>query len=448
MGRLFGTDGIRGVANEELTCELALSVGRAVALVLTDKNGNPPKVIVGYDTRISSKMLAGAIIAGLCSMGCDVKLIGVASTPAVAYLVSSTDADAGIMLSASHNPSEFNGIKIFSSSGFKLPDALEERIESIIFSPEKYIFTSKSRVGDVIFSQELLEKYMLHLKYEAGFNSSSLKIALDCSNGSATATAENIFSFLCKNTRVLFAEPDGYNINLKCGSTSINAMRDFVLTNGCDAGFAFDGDADRCLCIDERGEIVDGDDILAMCALDMKSRGELKNNTVVGTVMSNFGLYKFCKENDISFSQTKVGDRYVLEEMLLNDYKLGGEQSGHIIFGDCATTGDGQLTAIKVLSLMERTKLKLSELKSVIKHFPQALINVKTSADGKLSFYTDEEIGKAIESAEHELGDSGRILVRPSGTEPLIRVMTEGADQAQITEIAERIANLIKNNLK
>lgn len=448
MGRLFGTDGVRGIANVELTCELALAIGRAVSVILTDKNNNPPTVVVGYDTRISSDMLANSIMAGLCSMGANTVMLGVTSTPAVAYLVNKIKADAGIMISASHNPSEYNGIKIFSANGYKLPDALEDQIETIILMPDKYIEASSKKVGRVIYAQHLREEYAEYIKSTATSDFAGLKIAVDCANGSASESAPKIFRELGAEVHVMAAEPDGYNINANCGSTHIETLKEYVISNGLDAGIAFDGDADRCLLIDETGELVDGDFITAICALDMKKSGKLKNSTVVGTVMTNFGFTKFCKENGINFIPTKVGDRYVLEEMLLGDYKIGGEQSGHIIFSDYATTGDGQLTAIQVLSLMKRSKKSLFELKSVMTRFPQELINVEVSAEGKLKFYTDTELQQAIKAAEEELGENGRILVRPSGTEPLIRVMTEGVDKRTITEIAVRIAEIIEFNLK
>lgn len=447
MSRLFGTDGIRGVANSDLTCELAMAVGKATAECLTVKNGKTPCVVIGYDTRISSEMLASAISAGFCSVGCNVYILGIATTPAVAYLVGSAGADVGVMLSASHNSYEFNGIKIFSSNGFKLPDALEESIENTIFSVKNAVCTDKSRIGRILPQNTLLDKYISRLKSSADFDKAHLKAVFDCSNGGASVTADKVFSSLCEKSEYLFASPDGYNINKGCGSTNIKALREYVVNNGYDVGFAFDGDADRCLCIDENGDTVDGDDILAMCALDMKRNGRLKNNALVGTVMSNFGLSRFCNENGIAFVQSKVGDRYVLEEMLLNDYCIGGEQSGHIIFGDYATTGDGQLTAIRLMSLMERTGKKLSELKRVIVHFPQALINVPVTAEGKVRLYTDDEITYAVECVERELGNNGRILVRPSGTEPLIRVMTEGEDETQIKELASRVASIIKKKL-
>ncbi len=447
MGRLFGTDGARGIANDELTCELALSIGRATAVILKNKEDKKPLVMVGGDTRISTDMLASSVMSGLCSMGADVMYLGVVATPAVAYLVRKYNADAGIMISASHNPSEYNGIKIFSGDGFKLPDALEDQIETMILMPEKYLHTSSKNVGKIIYAESCVTEYTEYLKSTASADLSGLKIAIDCSNGSASRTAPELFRALGAEVTVLSAEPDGYNINKNCGSTHIEALADCVVKNSLDAGFAFDGDADRCLCIDGNGELVDGDFILAICSLDMKKRNLLKNNTVVGTIMTNFGFTKFCRENNINFIPTKVGDRYVLEEMNLGDYKLGGEQSGHIIFRDYATTGDGQLTALQVLSLMARSKKSLSSLSLVMERAPQELINLKVSADGKLRFYTDPDIKAAIKKAEAELSETGRLVVRPSGTEPLIRVMTEGSDRELIVKVAREVANAITKAL-
>lgn len=447
MGRLFGTDGARGIANDELTCELALSIGRATAVILKNKEEKRPLVMVGGDTRISTDMLASSVMSGLCSMGADVMYLGVVATPAVAYLVRKYNADAGIMISASHNPSEYNGIKIFSGDGFKLPDALEDQIETMILMPEKYLHPSSKNVGKIIHAENCVSEYTEYLKSTASADLTGLKIAIDCSNGSASRTAPELFRALGAEVSVLSAEPDGYNINKDCGSTHIEALADYVVKNSLDAGFAFDGDADRCLCVDGSGELVDGDFILAICSLDMKKRNLLKNNTVVGTIMTNFGFTKFCRENDINFIPTKVGDRYVLEEMNLGDYKLGGEQSGHIIFRDFATTGDGQLTAVQVLSLMARSKSSLSSLSRVMERAPQELINLKVSADGKLRFYTDPDIKAAIKKAEADLSETGRLVVRPSGTEPLIRVMTEGSDRELIVKVAREVADAIMKAL-
>ena len=448
MSRLFGTDGIRGISNKELTCELSMAVGRSLALILRNSGIESPRVIVGCDTRLSSDMLSFAMMSGLCSMGANAVYIGVTATPAVAFLTREEKADAGVMISASHNTWEYNGIKIFSGDGFKLPDILEERIESMVAKPEDYLGDTEVSVGKIYLSDEMREKYIEHLISTIPFRMDGMRIAVDCSNGSASSTAEKVFSRLGANVFILFSEPNGRNINEACGSTNIEKLRDYVKTNSLDAGFAFDGDADRCLCVDENGNIIDGDMILAMCALDLKQRGKLKNNTVVGTVMTNFGFNKFCGEYGITFLAANVGDRYVLEEIEKGDYTLGGEQSGHIIFREHATTGDGQLTAIKVLSLMKRSGKSLSELSGVMERYPQVIVNVVVSSEGKLLFYTDPKIKEAIFEAEKRLGDDGRILVRPSGTEQLIRIMTEGRDRKVIEEVAETVEKTIKERLK
>jgi len=448
MGRLFGTDGVRGIANKELTCELAMEIGRAAASVLSDGCRHRPSFVIGSDTRASSDMLGAALIAGLCSVGADVIQLGVVPTPAVAYLVGKYKADAGVMISASHNPAEFNGIKIFSGNGFKLPDMLEEKIEDIILEKHKtYALPLGGEVGKVTYAKDAATDYIRHIKSTAHCSLDGLHIAIDCANGSASATAPALFTELGATVSFLSYEPDGVNINRDCGSTHLDALAKYVVENKLDCGVAFDGDADRCLCVDEQGNVVDGDMIMAICALDLKKRGKLNRDTVVGTIMSNFGFGKFCDDNNIRFIATKVGDRYVLEEMLLEDYSFGGEQSGHIIFRDFATTGDGQLTAAQPLVHMKRSGKKLSELASVMTRYPQTMVNLKISAEGKIAFYTDREINEKLEWAKNELGKSGRIVVRPSGTEPLIRVMVEGSDEEQIKAIAQEVANTITTRL-
>jgi len=448
MGRLFGTDGVRGIANGALSCELALNIGRAAACVLTSNKEHRPKFIIGSDTRISSDMLISSLCAGITSVGADVTVLGVIPTPAVAYLVKLYNADAGIMVSASHNPASFNGIKIFSSDGFKLPDALEEQIETlIIYNNLSSSVVTGEKIGKVTYAHSALDDYINYLRNTVNGSFGKLKIALDCANGSASVTAQKLFGGLSDNVTILCNSPDGININEGCGSTHLDKLRDYVLENGCDIGIAFDGDADRCLCIDEKGNVVDGDFIMAMCALDMKARGVLNKNTVVGTIMTNFGFTKFCEDNDIRFIPTKVGDRFVLEEMLLEDYCFGGEQSGHIIFREYATTGDGQLTALQVLSLLSRSGKKLSELASVMTRYPQYIVNITVSEEGKLRFYTDTHIKEAIEKAKETLSDTGRIVVRPSGTEPLIRVMTEGLDKTLAENAVNSVAQTIKERL-
>ncbi len=448
MGRLFGTDGVRGIANTELTVELAMDIGRAAATVLTDGCRHRPTFIIGCDTRVSSDMLASAITSGLCSVGADVICLGVVPTPAVAYLVGIYKADAGVMISASHNPAEFNGIKIFGGNGFKLPDMLEEKIEDIILDKNyKHTLPTGDGIGRLTYATDAVKEYIRHIKTSAYHDLSGLNIAIDCANGSASATARTLFEELGANIHVLNDKPNGININNNCGSTHMEMLSEYVVANKLDCGVAFDGDADRCLCVDEKGALVDGDMIMAMCALDLKERGKLNKNTVIGTVMTNFGFPKFCEENDIRFIATKVGDRYVLEEMLIGDYSFGGEQSGHVIFRDFATTGDGQLTATQLLCLLKRAQKPLSELASVMKRYPQTMINITVSAEGKLAFYTDPQVNAKIKEVKQTLGNTGRILVRPSGTEPMIRVMVEGSDEEQIAILAKEVADIIKERL-
>ncbi len=448
MGRLFGTDGVRGVANKDLTCELAMKLGRAAAAVLTNKSTRHPRVIIGKDTRLSSDMLENAMAAGLCSVGASVVLLGVVPTPAVAYLVEKYKADAGIMISASHNSYEYNGIKIFSGDGFKLPDDLEERIESLILGEAPLpAAPADSDLGTVETAPNALRDYIDHVKSTVHFSLDGLEIALDCANGSSAMTAETLFTELGAKVHMLSNEPNGVNINDGCGSTHMEALVEYVKTHKVDAGIAFDGDADRCLAVDENGEPVDGDFIMAICGLDMKSRGKLNKNCIVGTIMTNLGFIKFCEANGIHFEATKVGDRYVLEEMLLENYSFGGEQSGHVIFRDFATTGDGQLTAAQLLSIMKRREAKLSSMTTVMERYPQTMKNIRVSPEGKLAFYTDPKVKQAIDAATKTLAGNGRVIVRPSGTEPLLRVMVEGQDLALIEKIAEDISEVIKEEL-
>lgn len=448
MGRLFGTDGARGVANSELTCELAMKIGRAAAMVLTESCAHKPKVLIGMDTRASSHMLASAISAGLCSVGADVLIIDVVPTPAVAFLVKEYDYDAGVMISASHNPCEYNGIKIFQGNGYKLPDELENEIEEIILDETKVPpVVLGGDVGKISFSSKAVDDYIFHLAMTADGDFKGMKIALDCANGSASVTARALFTRLGAKCCIINETPNGTNINENCGSTHLEQLQKFVVENKCDIGFAFDGDADRLLVVDENGEVVDGDKIIAVCSKFMKENNKLKNNTAVVTVMSNMGFFKFCEKNDINCVKTKVGDRYVLEEMVKNGYVIGGEQSGHIIFLDYATTGDGQMSAIQVLNVLKSTGKKISELASEMQVYPQVLINVRVSNFGKARLDKDEEVRLAIREASEELGDTGRVLVRVSGTEPLVRVMLEGEDYNQIKSLAESIAKVIEERL-
>lgn len=449
MGRLFGTDGARGVANSELTCELSMKIGRAAAMILIENTHNRrPKVMIGTDTRISSDMLRSALSAGLCSVGADVMHIGVVPTPAVAYLTKEYGFDAGIMISASHNPCEYNGIKIFKADGYKLADELEEKIEAIILDEvEQPPVKIGGEVGTITKSNEAIEDYINHILCTSEYRYNGMKVALDCANGSSSRTAKQLFESLGVRCFLINDEPDGLNINKNCGSTHIEYLQKFVKDNKCDVGFAFDGDADRLIAVDENGDVVDGDKIIAICAKDMKETGRLKNNTAVVTVMSNMGFFKFAQENDIECVKTKVGDRYVLENMLANGHVVGGEQSGHVIFKEYSTTGDGQLTAVQILRAIKRTGKKLSDLASVMEVYPQVLVNVKVSNFGKVRFADDEQIKIAIEEAEERLGDSGRILVRVSGTEPLVRVMLEGKDEKLINELGNEVAEVVKERL-
>ena len=450
MGRLFGTDGIRGIANTELGCDKAMTIGRAAATVLSKGLEKRPVIFIGTDTRASSEMLGAAVSAGICSAGADVVMLGVVPTPAVAYLVQTCNADAGVMISASHNPFEYNGIKIFNGDGFKLPDELEEEIEDIILGVEAVEAEPPTGggIGRITYKKDAVDLYRNHVRDSATASFEGLNIAIDCANGSSSVSAERLFVELGATVHMLSNHPNGININKDCGSTHMERLQKYVLDNKLDCGLAFDGDADRFLCVDEKGNVVDGDMIMAICSLDMKKKNKLAHNTVVGTVMTNFGFNRFCAENGISFIATKVGDRFVLEEMNLCGYSLGGEQSGHIIFRDYATTGDGQLTSVQLLSIMVEQKKPLSQLASVMTKAPQTMVNLTVSANGKRLFYTDAVIKKAIEDAQAELGSSGRIVVRPSGTEPLIRVMAEGDNESTIDAIVKKVASIIKERLE
>lgn len=447
MGRLFGTDGVRGIAGQDITCELAMDLGRAAATVLTYGRRRRPLVVLGKDTRISSDMLGAALAAGLCSVGADVIDLGVVPTPAVAYLVIKYKADAGVMISASHNPYPFNGIKIFGGEGFKLPDELEDQIERLI-GQGRWRLATGDALGQITHCATAVRDYVEHLKSTIPTSLDGLRIAVDCANGSASATAPALFAELGADAVIFSAAPDGVNINENCGSTHLKALQDYVRAHKeVQAGVAFDGDADRCLFVDANGSVVDGDFIMAVCGLDMLQRGKLRRATIVGTVLTNLGFARFCEANGIRFAATKVGDRYVLEEMELEGYTLGGEQSGHVIFRDFATTGDGQLTALQLLCLLKRCQKPLAELAAVMARLPQVMENVQVSPEGKLEFYNSDAIKAAIREKKDLLGDEGRVLVRVSGTEPLIRVMVEGQNEAQIRRIAADLALLIKEEL-
>lgn len=449
MGRIFGTDGVRGVANRDLTCELAMNIGRAVAEVLADNKHRRPKILIGKDTRLSSNMLEGALQAGICSAGADTLLLGVVPTPAVAYLVKKYNADAGIMISASHNSYEFNGIKIFDSNGYKLPDRIENQIEELLetgFKNKKCLIADK--LGNVIVEDSATIDYILHLENCVNKDFSGMKVAIDCSNGSACSTAEKLFRDLKVDCHIISSSPDGININDNCGSTHLEILSKYVIDNNMDLGIAFDGDADRCLAVDENGKVIDGDIIMAICAMYMKEEGLLRKNTVVGTIMTNMGFTDFCKREEIEFSSTKVGDRYVLEEMLDKGYNLGGEQSGHMILLDYSTTGDGQLTAVWLLNILNQKKKKLSEISKLVTKYPQSILNLEVSQKQKLEFNSNENVNKIIFDSEEKLGDKGRVIIRESGTEPLIRIMVECIDNVLLEEVMDDICIRLKELLK
>lgn len=445
MARLFGTDGVRGLANTELGCELCVKLGRAAAYVLTKHTHHRPKILIGRDTRLSGEMLQAALCAGLCSFGADVHLLDVVPTPAVAYLVGQYQADAGIMISASHNPAEYNGIKIFNTSGYKIPDEYEQEIEALVLDDaEDIALAAGDQVGTVHRCEQATEDYVNHLIAAASTRLDGLRVLIDCANGSASATAHRIFPALGVDADIIFNQPDGVNINRDCGSMHIDALAQRVKGAGYHLGIAFDGDSDRILTCDGDGNIVDGDMLMAAFACYMKAQGTLVNDTLVVTVMSNLGLVRCAQQNGIRIETTKVGDRFVLECMLQNGYTLGGEQSGHLIFRQYATTGDGQLSAVLLLAMMKQTGKSLRELASVMTVYPQVMENVTVGKTAKGMLGSDKDIARLIQEWEHKLGDNGRILVRPSGTEPLVRVMAEGKDQELISRCVKQIADAVR----
>lgn len=449
MGRLFGTDGVRGVANKDLTNELAMKIGMAAAeILLKTSEDKRPTVMIGRDTRASGDMLEAALTAGFCSVGVNVLSVGVVPTPAIAYLVGKYGCEAGVMISASHNPCEYNGIKIFQSTGYKLPDALEEEIESIILdTPDKIELKTGGEVGRRTYCKTAVEDYIEHVVSVCEVSLDGLNIAIDTANGSASVCAKEIFTRLGAKCHMLSDTPNGVNINLNCGSTHMEELSEFVKANKLDLGVAFDGDADRMLAVDENGEIVDGDKVIAICATQMKQENKLAKDTAVVTVMSNMGFFKFCENNGIKCAKTAVGDRYVLERMLKDGYNIGGEQSGHVIFLDYATTGDGELSAVKLLETVVKSGTTLAQLSKVMTVYPQVLINVPVTPEGKMKYNNDEYIISAVQEAEMELHGDGRVLVRVSGTEPLVRVMLEGMDTDHITRLGNYIANVVKERL-
>jgi len=448
MGRLFGTDGVRGIANKELTGELAFQLGRAGAYVLSEEVNHTPRILVGKDTRKSSEMLEKALLAGICSSGAEAVVAGYIPTPAIAYLVQKYKFDGGVVISASHNPAEFNGIKFFSSEGYKLPDELEERIEKIILDgAEELPSPVGEKIGTVTYLETAQEDYVNYAIKTVDCDFKGLKIALDCANGASFKVAPMAFERLGAEVLVINNEPDGLNINRNCGSTHIDMLREFVVRNRCDFGLAFDGDADRVLAVDENGVLVDGDKIMTIIGLNLKKKGLLKDDTIVVTVMSNLGFDIMARENGINVIKTKVGDRYVLEKMLEGDYAIGGEQSGHIILRRYNTTGDGLVTALQLLAVAKETGRKLSELAQAMTIYPQVLKNAKVSNDNKYKFMDDPVIAEKCRELEDIFKGEGRVLIRPSGTEPLVRVMIEGKDVDYITKKADELVELIEQRL-
>ena len=446
MARLFGTDGVRGVANEELTPLLAMQLGQAGAYVLTKEKMHKPTIMVGCDTRISGDMLANALMAGVCSVGANAVYVGVVPTPAVAYLTKKYKVDAGVVISASHNPVEFNGIKFFDGNGYKLPDSLEDEIEALIHDNMDGVkFPIGSGVGKIKYRTDAREEYINHAIQSIPVDLSELKIVVDCAEGASFYTSVEALKELGANVVAIHNNPDGTNINANCGSTHMEELKARVVYEKANVGLAFDGDADRLLAVDELGNCVDGDQIMAIIGNYMKEKGTLKDNTIVATVMSNLGFFLMGKENDITIEQTKVGDRYVLERMKEIGANLGGEQSGHIILIDENTTGDGLLSALHLLEVMVDTKKPLSELAKIMNVLPQALVNAKVPNHKKESYMEYPEIAKAIDGLTKMFDGEGRVLIRPSGTEPLVRVMIEGKNQEQIEIEARKLANLIQD---
>ena len=448
MSRLFGTDGVRGVANVELTVDLAMKLGKAGAYVLTKENKHKPTILVGCDTRISGDMLANALNAGICSVGANVVFAGVLPTPAVAYLTRSGKYDAGVVISASHNPMEFNGIKFFNGEGYKLSDSLEDEIQEYIERDMAGIpKVSGPDVGKTVYDFELEKEYIEFVKKTVPVDISGLKIVLDCAEGASYRTSVKAITQLGAEVIATHVSPTGININAGCGSTHLEDLSKSVVEAGADVGLAFDGDADRLLAVDEKGQVIDGDKLMAICAVHLKEQGRLKKNTIVATVMSNMGFFIMGKEQGITIEQTKVGDRYVLERMREIGASIGGEQSGHIIFLDENTTGDGLLSALHFLETMVHSGKKASELAGIMNVLPQSLVNAKVPNDKKNNYMDYPEIASAIEETEKRFNGEGRVLIRPSGTEPLVRVMIEGKNQQEIDEEAKKLARLIVDTL-
>ncbi len=447
MRKYFGTDGVRGVANTELTCDLAYRLGRAGGYVLA-RGKEKVKVIVGKDTRVSGDMLEAALISGLMSVGCDVMTVGVIPTPGVAYLTKKYEADCGVVISASHNPVEYNGIKFFNNEGYKLDDAIELEIEDYIDNIEKVDYHPiAEKVGRKVYTNDAQRDYIDYLKSIVNVDFKGIKVVLDCGNGAAYTVAPKVFEELGANVVTINSEPDGNNINDNCGSTHPDKLQEAVLAHKANIGLAYDGDADRLIAVEENGNIVDGDHIMILSAIHLKKKNELAQNTLVVTVMSNIGLTIAAKENGIDLATTAVGDRYVLEEMKNKGYNLGGEQSGHMIFLDYNTTGDGVLSSLILTKMILEENKSLSELASVMTQYPQVLVNARIKNENKNRYMEYPEIKSEIENIENLLEGCGRVLIRPSGTEPLVRVMLEGKEEGQIKELATNLANLIQEKL-
>lgn len=446
MGRIFGTDGVRGIANEKLDVELAIAISRAAGIIIKNEYEGKPRVIVGRDTRLSGTMLESAVAAGLSSVGCDVELLGVVPTPAVAYLVTKLGAAGGVMITASHNPFEYNGIKYFGSTGFKLTDEQEYRIEGIVLDGSEPIeLAPTDKIGRISHNTEAVEYYVEHIASTVG-DLSGIKIAVDCANGASCQTAKKIFGKVNADAVFLSCEPDGINVNRDCGSLHLDSLGKYVRENGLDIGFAFDGDADRCLGVDENGEIIDGDMFMAILAKRFSGEGRLNKKILIPTIMSNMGLFKFAEEQGIACLPTKVGDRYVLESLLKLKASLGGEQSGHIIIPEYMTTGDGELSALLILESLKNSGKKASELKKVMTVYPQVMVNIDATAEMKAKL-DDPEVKSYLDIEANRLEGDGRILVRPSGTEPLIRIMIEGRNEDTINNLVLECAATLKNLL-
>ena len=454
MRKYFGTDGIRRIANTELTPNLVFRVAKAGAYVLSKHSDHAPTILIGRDTRISGTLIESAMVSGFLSYGANVKLLGVMPTPAVAYLTRKLNADAGVVISASHNTYEFNGIKYFSNKGMKIPDSLEEEIEEIMDSEKLSFLTAvNDKIGVSEYALDLIDEYVYFFRKNFDdeiekLNKSNFVVGIDTANGATSFVAEKIFNVLGIKCKIINNNPNGVNINENCGSTHLEGLKKFVLDNKLDLGIAYDGDGDRCLAIDEKGNELDGDKLLAIISQNLRKHNKLNKDTIVATVMSNLGLNKYARDNGLELLQTKVGDRYVLEEMLKDGFNLGGEQSGHVILLDYNPTGDGILTSIMLVKAILEENKKASELGNLVKKYPQVLINAKVDADKKYNYENDSEIKNEIEKLEKEFAGNGRVLIRPSGTEPLVRVMIEGENQDYISKKAQNLADLIEKKLK